>query len=681
MKPVLLVTFLSILLILSFIAPTISISIGNETFKTITLYPTADSYVDSDSRTVNYGGDTSLEVYYSHYLFLGFSRKYTYLKFDLSRIPSDAVIVSAYLELYCKYKSAATVVVGVHYVEEDWNEVEITYSNRPLFRPQPSDTVSVAYGDHWYSWEVTNEIKTNLEKRRVSFALSVENTDTYLYVVFYSKEGWKNHPHLVIMYRPPKQPSTISCSISTTTVGYNETLYVEGSIKPKRVNKTVILTYTRPNASRIVHCVKTDLGGNYYDSLQPDVIGAWTVKASWGGDDEYYGSTSSIIPFTVTKASSKISLTLHPEKPVYGKSIWISGILNPPLENEKITLRYIKPNGEILVKNVKTSLNGAFTDTQLTDIAGSWYVEATWTGNEFYHFSQLGLSFLVKKAPVSIVLYVPEYVNKGEPIKISGKTNPPLTSITLRYCMDSITLRTKNVLVYPNGTFTDTFTPTKAGKWRVIASWKGNVNYEKATNSTTFEVRGCLIATSTYGSALSPQVQFLRNFRDNIVQKTYAGSQFLDIFYRWYYSFSPTIADYIYENENLKTVMRIILQPLLSILYLSTIIYSTLSFNSELAIVFAGFIASSLIGIFYFLPFVAVLMIPLVKIFKFRLTTKFLKLVLNVWIVSLGLILLGELIVSNILMKIATGMFVVLTIALVVGLLVKLFCKIQTVNE
>jgi len=86
--------------------------------------------------------------------------------------------------------------------------------------------------------------------------------------------------------------------------------------------------------------------------------------------------------------------------------------------------------------------------------------------------------------------------------------------------MDNITLRTKNVLVYPNGTFTDTFTPTKAGKWRVIASWKGNVNYEKATNSTTFEVRGCLIATSTYGSALPPQVQFLRNFRDNIVQKT-----------------------------------------------------------------------------------------------------------------------------------------------------------------
>ena len=36
---------------------------------------------------------------------------------------------------------------------------------------------------------------------------------------------------------------------------------------------------------------------------------------------------------------------------------------------------------------------------------------------------------------------------------------------------------------------------------------------------------GCLIATVAFGSELSPQVQFLRNFRDNRILSTVSGSK------------------------------------------------------------------------------------------------------------------------------------------------------------
>ena len=54
------------------------------------------------------------------------------------------------------------------------------------------------------------------------------------------------------------------------------------------------------------------------------------------------------------------------------------------------------------------------------------------------------------------------------------------------------------------------------------------------TNSSTtapYRVEtACFIATATYGSEVSPEVQILRNFRDNSLAKTRTGSSFLIIF-------------------------------------------------------------------------------------------------------------------------------------------------------
>ena len=61
---------------------------------------------------------------------------------------------------------------------------------------------------------------------------------------------------------------------------------------------------------------------------------------------------------------------------------------------------------------------------------------------------------------------------------------------------------------------------------------------------------GCLIATAAFGSELAPQVQLLREIRDNTVLQTKSGSIFMTGFNQLYYSFSPTIADYERENTN-----------------------------------------------------------------------------------------------------------------------------------
>ena len=75
---------------------------------------------------------------------------------------------------------------------------------------------------------------------------------------------------------------------------------------------------------------------------------------------------------------------------------------------------------------------------------------------------------------------------------------------------------------------------------------------------------GCLIATAAYGSELSPQVQLLREIRDNQLMNTESGSAFMSGFNELYYSFSPYIADMERENPMFKEIVKAGLTPMLS---------------------------------------------------------------------------------------------------------------------
>jgi len=79
---------------------------------------------------------------------------------------------------------------------------------------------------------------------------------------------------------------------------------------------------------------------------------------------------------------------------------------------------------------------------------------------------------------------------------------------------------------------------------------------------------GCLIATATFGSEMAPQVQFLRELRDNTVLQTESGTNFMAGFNQFYYSFSPAIADYERENPVFKEAVKLIITPLLTSLTL-----------------------------------------------------------------------------------------------------------------
>jgi len=103
---------------------------------------------------------------------------------------------------------------------------------------------------------------------------------------------------------------------------------------------------------------------------------------------------------------------------------------------------------------------------------------------------------------------------------------------------------------------------------------------------------GCLIATATYGSELTPQVQQLRELRDNQLLNTESGTNFMSAFNDFYYSFSPIIADYERENPVFREMVKIAITPMIS----SLSILNYVDMDSEVEVLGYGISSSKKLG-------------------------------------------------------------------------------------
>ncbi|MDC0712740.1 DNRLRE domain-containing protein [Stigmatella sp. ncwal1] len=106
---------------------------------TVTLLPVADAYVTPDAPGSNFGLNTAWLV----------NRQYAeaYLKFDLSSLPSNAIITSVTFSAlaYDGYAYGGDGNVYTSFVADDsWSETGITWNNRPA----PSGTPS----GEWFLW-------------------------------------------------------------------------------------------------------------------------------------------------------------------------------------------------------------------------------------------------------------------------------------------------------------------------------------------------------------------------------------------------------------------------------------------------------------------------------------------------------------------------------------------------
>jgi len=98
---------------------------------------------------------------------------------------------------------------------------------------------------------------------------------------------------------------------------------------------------------------------------------------------------------------------------------------------------------------------------------------------------------------------------------------------------------------------------------------------------------GCFIATAAYGSLMAPHVKILRDFRDNFMLDNPVGKRFV----RFYYNYSPPLADFIAKHDTLRTMVRISLFPVVGVCWIA------LKLGSPATVTLLLFLGISLMGI------------------------------------------------------------------------------------
>ena len=146
------------------------------------------------------------------------------------------------------------------------------------------------------------------------------------------------------------------------------------------------------------------------------------------------------------------------------------------------------------------------------------------------------------------------------------------------------------------------------GEYKLSVDIQGIVFQPIPTETASFVIsvgkesqpkNGCLVATAAFGSELAPQVQFLREYRDNTIMSTVVGSSFLNAFNAVYYTFSPKVAEVERNNPILQELVRAGITPLLGILQITKL--SSIG-SGETSVLTSGMMASSLIGAIYLWP-------------------------------------------------------------------------------
>jgi len=251
--------------------------------------------------------------------------------------------------------------------------------------------------------------------------------------------------------------------------------------------------------------------------------------------------TLSLLSYGVSGAAfaavEPLSVTTNKEFYTEGATITISGFVkdfdtSDDMRSMDVTIMVIAPNGNLVtVAQVSPGSDGNYSTTMVAggmiNVEGDYTVKAKWGAQanqtEFKYGGSSGVPPVVDETPKQTQTEVIEVDEEPD------VDEEPVVESAQPVCGPGTVL--------------------KNGVCVVEDKKKGG---------------GCLIATAAFGSEMAPQVQFLREIRDNTVLQTESGTSFMTGFNQFYYSFSPVVADYERENPAFKEAVKIAITPMLT---------------------------------------------------------------------------------------------------------------------
>lgn len=194
----------------------------------VTLDPTDDTYVNSNTQTSNFGGQSTM--YVSQYVFFDAPvQELVWLKFNLSQVPNGAVVDTATLQVYAS-DLTETYTVDVHSSSNNsWTELTLSYSNMPSFNATSMDSETVSTAPRYYNWNVLDAVRNAVDGGDVVTVVLTEHLShsSVSSVQFHTKENSDNTPKLVVHWSDviPEFPSSAALALFTVVTLLAVTVY------------------------------------------------------------------------------------------------------------------------------------------------------------------------------------------------------------------------------------------------------------------------------------------------------------------------------------------------------------------------------------------------------------------------------------------------------------------------
>ena len=190
----------------------------------ITFYPTDDSDIIMANPDHNNGSSSGMVVknrYGSPYHPEYWERD-ALVRFDLSSLPPDTIVMSAVMSLYYyrwKDNNPAGRLLTCYRLTSDWDEETVTWNTQPTKIDSPTCSAAVpGQPGQWMDWDVTSDVDAFLTDPDVTnFGWEIMDEEkwghvnipmTYFYTKEYSDDHGNYTPHLTVNVVPG--PATLT---------------------------------------------------------------------------------------------------------------------------------------------------------------------------------------------------------------------------------------------------------------------------------------------------------------------------------------------------------------------------------------------------------------------------------------------------------------------------------------
>ncbi len=197
---------------------------------------------------------------------------------------------------------------------------------------------------------------------------------------------------------PAKKSSSITMTLNATIVVLSESVAVSGFLD-SALNTVVEIRITCPNGTEFTESVPVS-GGFFTHVFKPDNAGIWSARASWPGNAEYYGCSSSVLT-VIARGCVALQIVAVPMLTNVGGMLIVYVSTSPPLADRPLTLSYVT-NKTAVWKSIgtfETSSEGVLAFLFTPGETGKYWFKVEWVGDP---------SFMSASANSSEVLVIAE---------------------------------------------------------------------------------------------------------------------------------------------------------------------------------------------------------------------------------------------------------------------------------